>query len=267
MHLLCVRCAAQLGTAHPYTPACAFWDCAHRSPPDWAHTRPHLHLDQVHPPPTSAPGSSRSLTPLCTAKESIPGGPHLHRNRINPPPTSVSPLLPSGTSASARHKRGAAAQHTVLQPRALCCNRVPPVPNPAADGACCNRLLRCRAAGCTRSERGVCAAQWTRIGFDVSAAVPLTAPSIPSAGRVRATGSEDSVDARVASFGSEQSRPTSALGLCLRVGQRTRAQHGPTVLLWFPRGDGAWKSVEPGPYLLLGRAARADPWHWCDGAP
>ena len=196
-----------------------------------------------------------------------------------PRPTSVSPLLPSGTSASARHTCDAAAQHTVLQPRALCCNRVPPVPNPAADGACCNRLLRCRAAGCTRSDpseseakappaesRGVCAALGTRMGFDVSEAAPLTAPSIPSAGRARAAGSEDSVDARVASVGSEQSRPTSAPCLGLRVGQRTRAQHGPTVLLWVPRGDGASKSVEPGPYLLLGRAAGADPWHWCGGA-
>ena len=154
MHLLCVRCAAQLGTAHPYTPACAFWDCAHRSPPDWAHTRPHLHRDQVHPPPTSAPGSSRSLTHLCTAKESIPGGPHLHRNRINPPPTSVSPLLPPGTSASAQHICDAAAQHTVLQPRARCCNLVPPVHHPlrTAHAATGCTLPRRRATGCTRSE-------------------------------------------------------------------------------------------------------------------
>ena len=64
--------AAQLGTARPYTPASAFWDCAHRSPPDWAHTRPHLHRDQVHPPPTSAPGPSRSPAHLCPAKESVP---------------------------------------------------------------------------------------------------------------------------------------------------------------------------------------------------
>jgi hypothetical protein len=39
--------------------------------------------------------------------------------------------------------------------------------------------------------------------------------------------------------------------------QRTRAQHGPTVLRWLPRGDGASRSVEPEPYLLLRRAARA----------
>ena len=91
-------CAAQrsvcFGTAHPHKPASAFWDCAHRSPPDWAHTRPHLHRDQVHPRPTSATGLSRSLVHLCAlrknpspahicpAKESIPS-PHLHRNRVH----------------------------------------------------------------------------------------------------------------------------------------------------------------------------------------
>ena len=108
---------------------------------------------------------------------------------------------------------------------------------------------------------GVCAAL-TRIGFDVSeavsqpCAVPLTAPSVPAA-----PGSEDSVDVRVASFGSEQSRPTSALGLGLglglRVGQRTRAQHGPTALRWLPRGGRASTSVEAEPCLLLRRAAGA----------
>ena len=149
-------------------------------------SRPPLHRDQVHPPPTSAPGPSRSLTHLCTAKESIPGGPHLHRNRINPPPTSVPPLLPSGTSASAQHKRYAshcvATTCTVSQPRATCaqsrCGRQ--MPQPAA---------RCRAAGCTRSDpseseakappaepRGACAALWTRIGLDVSAAVAFDCP-------------------------------------------------------------------------------------------
>jgi hypothetical protein len=35
---------------------------------------------------------------------------------------------------------------------------------------------------------------------------------------------------------------TRRLGLGLRVGQRTRAQHGPTVLHWYPRGDGASRS-------------------------
>ena len=61
----------------------------------------------------------------------------------------------------------------------------------------------------------------------------MTAPSIPSAGRARATGSEASDDVRVASFGSEQSRPTSTGSLPLPRprppgGQRPRAQHGPT---------------------------------------
>jgi hypothetical protein len=64
---------------------------------------------------------------------------------------------------------------------------------------------------------GVCAAL-TRMGFDSDVseavsqpcAVPLTAPSVPAA-----PGSEVSVDVRVARFCSEQSRPTSALGLGL----------------------------------------------------
>ena len=83
MHLLCVRCAAQLGTAHPYTPACAFWDCAHRSPPDWAHTRPHLHRDNDYPPPTSATGLSRSLAPPLPCE------------RVHPLPTSAPQPNPS----------------------------------------------------------------------------------------------------------------------------------------------------------------------------
>jgi hypothetical protein len=94
---------------------------------------------------------------------------------------------------------------------------------------------RCRAAGPLAASdpiqaseakaplaesRGACAALWTRIGFDVSEAVPFDcqSPSNPSTGRARATGSEDSIDVRVASFGSEQSRPTSALGLGLGFG-------------------------------------------------
>ena len=146
MHLLCVRSAAQ-HSSRLYARMCS-WDCAHRLPPDWAHSgpprtgtkstpHPHLQLDRVDPLPTSALRKSPSpAAHLCAD------------NRINPPPTSVPPLLPSGTSASARHKRGAAAQQTVLQPRALCCNRVPPVHDPAADGTCRNRLhaaaLPCR---------------------------------------------------------------------------------------------------------------------------
>jgi hypothetical protein len=94
----------------------------------------------------------------------------------------------------------------------------------------------------------------------------LTAPSIPSAGGARATGSEDSVDVRVASFCSEQSRRKSALclGLGLRVGQRTRAQHGPTVLRRLPRGDGASRSVSRGGTLLAaGEGRRGCPCNWC----
>jgi hypothetical protein len=162
----------------------------------------------------------------------------------------------------------------MLQPHAQCCNRVPPVSNPAADGTCCNRLnaaaLPCHwlhpiqaseAKAPLAESCGVCAALWTRMGSDVSEAVRLAAPSIPAAGRARATGSHDSVDVRVAGFGSEQPRPTSALCLGLRLGlrveRRTRAQPGPTSLRWWPREDGASRSAEVEPCLLLGRAARA----------
>ena len=177
------------------------------------------------PPPTSASGRSRSLAHLCPANESIPS-PHLHRNRIHPPPTSVPPLLPSGTSASAQHRCDASAAHRVAATR--------PVLLPSATGArsrCRRHMLqpaaRCRAAlrlaasdpiqaseakAPLAESLGVCAAL-TRIGFDVSeavsqpCAVPLTAPSVPAA-----TGSEDSVDVRVASFCSEQSWPTACVG-------------------------------------------------------
>jgi hypothetical protein len=119
---------AVLRTAHPYTPASAFWDCAHRSSPYWAHTRPHL---------------SRSLALRCTAKESIPR-PHLHRSRIHPSPTSAPLRLPSGTSASAQQRcdtaQCVATKHNVLQPHPLCFNRVPAVNDPAADGTFSNRL-------------------------------------------------------------------------------------------------------------------------------
>ncbi len=170
----------------------------------------------------------------------------------------------------------------MLQPHALCCNRMHCVAierhlctiNPAADVTCCNRLnaaaLPCHwlhpiqaseAKAPLPESRGVCAALWPRMGSDVSEAVRLAAPRIPAAGRARATGSQDSADVRVAAFGSEQPRPTSALclglGLGLRVGQRTRAQHGPTALRWWPRRDGASMSVEAEPCLLLGGAARA----------
>ncbi len=76
---------------------------------------PHQHRDRVDPLPTSALRQSASQ--------------HLHRNRIHPSPTSAPPLLPSGTSG-----------HLPLQPHALCCNRAPPVNDPAADGTCGNRL-------------------------------------------------------------------------------------------------------------------------------
>ncbi len=211
--------------------------------------------------PTFALRKRPSPAHICTATESISRR-HL-RHHCCPP----------------RHLplRNTAAQHTVLQPHALCCNRVPPVNDPAADGTCCNRLhaaaLPCHWLHPIRSNpsearaplaesRGVCAALWTRIGFDVSEAVPLTAPSIPAA-----TGSRDSVDVRATGFCSEQSRPTSALrlglGLGLRVGQRTRANHRPTALRRLPRGDGASRSVSRGGTLLAaGEGCRGCP-HWC----
>jgi hypothetical protein len=100
------------------------------------------------------------------------------------------------------------------------------------------------------------------MGFDVSEAVPLTAPSIPAAPAEHVLlAVRTRLMCGFARFGSEQSRPTSALclglGFGLRVGQRTRAQHGPTVIRRMPRGGWASRSVEAEPSLLLGRAARA----------
>ena len=241
---------AQLGTARPYTPASAFWDCAHRSPRDWAHTCPHLHRDLVDPPPTSATGLSRSVAPrkspsrahICTATESIAS------------PTSAPPLPPSGTSASAQqHRCDAAAKcvgtiGTVLQPsatgeRSRCGQHMlqPTARYRAAVPLAASDPIQAREAKAPPAEsRGVCAAL-TGIGVDVSEAVPFDCPEYSI--RRQSTcywRCEDSVDVRVASFGSEQSRPTSALrlGLGLRVGPRTRAQHGPTVIRRLPRGDG-----------------------------
>ena len=65
--------------------------------------------------------------------------------------------------------------------------------------------------------------QRVRVQLGASEAVLLAAPTIPNAGKVRATGSRDSVDVRVTGFGSEQSRPKSALCLGLRLG----SVHGP----------------------------------------
>ena len=104
-------------------------------------------------------------------------------------------------------------------------------------------------------SRGVCAAPWTSNRLRRKRGRAFDCPECS-----RRTGSRDSIDVRAAGFGSEQSRRTSALRLCLglRVGQRTRAKHGPTVLRWLPRGDGESRSVSRGePCLLLGRAARA----------
>jgi hypothetical protein len=109
-------------------------------------------------------------------------------------------------------------------------------------------------------SRGVCAALWTRIGFDVSEAVPLTAPSITAA-----QADETRSMCGFARFGSAQSRPTSALGLGLGlpVGQRTRAKRGPTVLRWIPRGDGASRSVSRGgTFLVAGEGCPGCPCNW-----
>jgi hypothetical protein len=125
---------------------------------DWAHPvphrtglgtesfpRPHLHRDWAHPahictrtgltPLTTglASGRSPSRAHICTGTESMPRA------------TSVSSLLPSGTSAYAQHRCDAAAQHNVLQPRALCCNRGPPVHD---RSRCGRRLLQPTARRC-----------------------------------------------------------------------------------------------------------------------
>ena len=122
---------------------------------------------------------------------------------------------------------------------------------------------RCRAAGPLAASdpiqaseakaplaesRGVCSALWTRMGFDVSEAVPLTAPSFPAAQAVETRSMCGLLDlARSSPSRGPRRLSASALGLGLglglRVGQRTRAKHGPTVIRRLPRGDGASRSV------------------------
>ena len=139
---LCAQRSAA-GYSSPLYARMSIWDCARRLPPDWAHTCPPLHRDQVQPP-----------THTCNWTESIPCPP-LPCERVHPLPTSAPQPNPSpadlcATPAAlrdiclcatpAQHRCDAAAQHTVLQPHAPCGNRVPPVNDPAADGTCCNRL-------------------------------------------------------------------------------------------------------------------------------
>ena len=156
----CVCSAAQCVLWHgsPLSPHLRFGTALIAHPPDWAHTRPHLHRDQLHPP--------------------------------------------------TNHTHCVATTCTVASECHLGCNRVPPVSDPAADGTRCNRLhaaalpchwlhpIQATAKAPLAESRCVCAALWTRIGSDVSEAVRLAAPSIPAAGRVRATGSQDSADVR-----------------------------------------------------------------------
>jgi hypothetical protein len=64
---------------------------------------------------------------------------------------------------------------------------------------------------------------------------------------------------------SASASASASRGLRVASGQRTRAKHGPTqpkgptVIRRMPRGDGAPKSDEPEPSLLLGMAAGATP--------
>ena len=225
---------------------------------------PPLHCERVHPQPTSAPQPSP-----CP-------GPHL-RHHCCPPghlPVRNTRVTQQRSTVCCNH------MHCVATECHLCT-----IPLRTAHAATGCTLLRCRATGYTRSNpskrsetkaplaasRGVCAALWTRIGSDVSEAVRLAAPRIPAAGRARATGSRDSVDVRVAGFGSEQPRPTSALclglRLGLRVGPRTRAQPGPTALRSWPRRDGASMSAEVDPCLLLGEGCPGWRCHWCGVPP
>jgi hypothetical protein len=127
IYVLCVRSAAQRSLVRlaPIRPHLR-WELRSSLTPGLGSYPPTS--DQVHPPPTSASGLSRSLAHLCTAKESVPR-PHLHRNRLRPSPTSAPPLLPSGTSAFAQHRCGAvqcvATARAVLQHSATWARTIP----------------------------------------------------------------------------------------------------------------------------------------------
>jgi hypothetical protein len=242
-----VPCVCSLVRLAPFRPHLRFGTALIAHPPDWAHTRPHLHRDQVHPPPTSAPGLSRSLAHICTAKAFIPS-PHLHRNRIRPSPTSVPPLLPSETSASAWQQMCDAAQCvattcTVLQPSATCgrsrCGRHMLQPaercRAALRLAASDPIQASEARARLAESRGVCAAPWTSNGFDASEAVVLARSS---RGPRRLSASASASASGLGSAHGPNPGPLSSVG-----GRREMGHRGP--------------SREAEPRLLLGRAAGA----------
>ncbi len=145
----------------------------------------------------------------------------------------------------------------MLQPAARCRAAVPL--------AASDPIQASEAKAPLAESRGVCTAAWTSIRFDVSEAVfRFGFTDCPEYSR--RTGSRESVDVRATGFGSEQSRPTSALGLGLRVWQRTRALHGPTVIRRMPRGARASRSVSrDGTLLAAGKGCqcRGCPCNWC----
>jgi hypothetical protein len=111
-------------------------------------------------------------------------------------------------------------------------------------------------------SRSVCAAPWTSNGLRRKRGRAfLTASSVPAAQAVETRSMCGLLD-----WARSSPRRLSALGLGLglRVGQRTRAPHGPTVLRRLPRGDGASRSVSRGgTFLVAGEGCRGCPCSWC----
>ena len=113
----CTCCVRAAWYGSPLYARMCILDCAHHSPP------------QLNPPPAH----------ICIGTESIPCPP-LHRERVRPAPTSAPRPNPLPRRHLRHHCRPpghlplrsntGVTQRNVLQPRALCCNRVPPVHDP-----------------------------------------------------------------------------------------------------------------------------------------
>ncbi len=203
MYVMCIRSLVRLAPIRPQLRFGTALIAHHRTGLIPAHS---CTGTKSTPHPTSATGPRRSLAHMCTASESIPRR-HLRHHCC---PLGHLPLR----NTSVAHQRSP-----------MCCNHMHCVAtechlctiDPAADGTCSNRLhaaaLPCDWLHPIQSKqakrrrrwpnRVACArALWTRILRQ--RAVPwLPRVFHGSAGRARATGGEDSVDVRVARFGSE----------------------------------------------------------------
>jgi hypothetical protein len=136
----------------------------------------------------------------------------------------------------------------MLQPAARC--------RAAVRLAASDAIQASEAKAPLAESRGVCAALRTRMGSDVSEAVPLTAPSIPAAKAVEARSMCGLLDSARSSRGP---RRLSASASASASGSGSGSEHGPNTGPLGCRGEmgNRGPSREAEPRLLLRRAARA----------